>query len=236
MTQKINFTLLYFFVSNFIFAQYSNPKDLRFHTFLGINVDYDGVKTNGLYINGVYKNYGADIAGLERGDSLMAVNGIPIHDYLEFKRVCEERTPGGNVELRIIRDHRPQKLTAALSEWPEFLKYKTSQWYRDMKAKGKSDIRVTKLALQAISDWKNYGIKITSVNNNSTAANAGLEPGDIIIKMDNYEFATMEEFKYDVSRYEPGDVVTLKVLRASQTQSLKVRLEQETIHLDLAEN
>src|SRR3954462_9352102 len=123
MKHKIFLCTLLVFTYAFLFAQKAITRNPNFHTFLGVDVDNTSIRTNGLFINGVYKGYGAEKAGIQRGDSLMMINSTSLHNFNELVRVLDLYQPGDNIDLTIVRNHRPQKLSATVSAYPEFLKY-----------------------------------------------------------------------------------------------------------------
>ena len=59
MKHKIILCIFFVLAGNFLFAQNPEKKNSNFHTFLGVDVDNNSIKTNGLYVNGVYKGHGA---------------------------------------------------------------------------------------------------------------------------------------------------------------------------------
>lgn len=64
------------------------------------------------------------------------------------------------------------------------------------------------------------GVIILEVGENSTAAKAGLVPGDIIIKMDDVEIATTNKLKRQLYKYKVGDRVSLTILRNNEEMQL----------------
>lgn len=81
------------------------------------------------------------------------------------------------------------------------------------------------------------GIAIVGVAPGSSAADAGLRPfrrsstggviaGDLIVAVDKEPVAALEALLEQFERHQPGDVVTLTVLRQGRTVDLKVRLGQ----------
>ena len=233
MKHKIILCSAFILAGNFLFAQNLEKKNPNFHTFLGVDVDINSVKTNGLYVNGVYKGYGAEKAGIKRGDLLIAVNSDKVQNFNELVRTLDKYNAGANVDVTVIRNNQSQKITATVSEYPEFLKYGSMEWFREMEKKGfEGEIRRAKLGADVEPVWDRYAVKVTEVIDNSGAEKAGIETGDIILKMDNYEFATIEELKYYLSKYQPGDVVTLSLLHNGEEKTVKVTLGEEVIHFD----
>jgi len=65
---------------------------------------------------------------------------------------------------------------------------------------------------------------ITRVIPNSPADEAGLQPGDIIFSVDRQRLEAGQDLKDIISRYRPGDMVTLGVWRNGRTEFVRVRL------------
>lgn len=57
------------------------------------------------------------------------------------------------------------------------------------------------------------GIYIASTVEGSGAQAAGLQEGDIIVGMDNVSFSTMDELQEQLSRHNPGDTVSVVIMR-----------------------
>jgi S1-C subfamily serine protease len=230
MKHKTILCIFFALAVNFLFAQKTEKKNPNLHTFLGVDVDNNSIKTNGLFVNGVYKGYCAEKAGIKRGDLLIAVNSDKVQNFDELVKTLDKYNPGDNVEVTVIRNNQSQKITTTVSEYPEFLKYNSMQWFREMEKKGfEGEIRRAKLGTDVEPVWERYAVKVID---NSGAEKAGIEEGDIILKMDNYEFATIEELKYYLSKYQPGDVVTLSLLHNGEAKTVKVTLGEELIHFD----
>jgi len=69
------------------------------------------------------------------------------------------------------------------------------------------------------------GIYIDSVAKNSPAEKAGLKQGDVLIKLGDYDVASMSEFRYTLYKYKPGDKVKVEIIRDGKTKTLNVELE-----------
>ncbi len=190
-------------------------------SFLGVDIDTMKGYSRGLVVNGIYKGYGAESAGLKRGDIITAINSTRIDDFDELVETLDEYEPGTQVEVFYIRDNEKRSVKVPISKYPEFLKYDKGGFGTDKKESR------ARIGLYGESMWDDYAILITSFTKDSPAEDAGLRVGDVILKMDNYEFATMEELKYYLSKYKKGNVVTLTIKRDGKQQSVKVTLDEE---------
>ena len=68
------------------------------------------------------------------------------------------------------------------------------------------------------------GVVVVSVENDSDAARAGLQKGDIITMMEGKEIKEASQFKYVLYQHNIGDTITLTVVRNEKEQSIQVTL------------
>lgn len=72
------------------------------------------------------------------------------------------------------------------------------------------------------------GIAIVSVVEDSGAAKAGLQKGDVIIKLNEDEVTNMAYLKYLLYQYNIGDTVEITYIRGTQTKTTKVKLTENS--------
>ena len=81
---------------------------------------------------------------------------------------------------------------------------------------------------QALADSfglkKNAGALVSSVEKDSPAARAGLEPGDVIVRYNGTEVGTSAQLPVLVSNTRPGDVATLEVVRKGSAKRIDVQI------------
>ncbi len=70
----------------------------------------------------------------------------------------------------------------------------------------------------------NYGALITSVEDNSPAAKAGLKRGDLIIEINDKKIGSASELKNTIGSYAPSKTVTVKFLRDKKVDTKNVML------------
>ncbi len=63
----------------------------------------------------------AAVAGLQTGDLILSVDGLPVQDWAHLMRVIGERSAGSQVKLRIVRDSEPMEIDVTLGSRPEEL-------------------------------------------------------------------------------------------------------------------
>lgn len=70
------------------------------------------------------------------------------------------------------------------------------------------------------------GVRFADIRPGTPAAQAGLKPGDILIQFDGKPIGNLYDFTYALRSKKPGDMVTVKVLRGSETVTASVLLRQ----------
>jgi serine protease Do len=68
------------------------------------------------------------------------------------------------------------------------------------------------------------GVLLESVDRTGPAAEAGLKPGDVIIKINNLAVNTQSEFEEELSSYNPGNKISFTYLREGKQNSTSLTL------------
>jgi serine protease DegQ len=68
------------------------------------------------------------------------------------------------------------------------------------------------------------GVLVMEVGDGTPAASAGLQPGDVIVRLDNQPTDTVEDLFGELRQQRPGDRVTLTVIRDGREQQLTATL------------
>jgi S1-C subfamily serine protease len=75
------------------------------------------------------------------------------------------------------------------------------------------------------TDVKSFsGVLLESVDRNGPAFDAGLKPGDVIIRINNTTVNTQSEFEEELSAYNPGNKITLTFLRDGKQMNASLTL------------
>ncbi len=69
------------------------------------------------------------------------------------------------------------------------------------------------------------GVCINNVNTGGAAQKAGIQPDDVVVKLENKEINNTSELQEMVSRYRPGDKVKVGILRQGLPKEITVQLQ-----------
>ena len=70
------------------------------------------------------------------------------------------------------------------------------------------------------------GAVVIETQKGSPAANAKLQMGDVITKIENYEVTSVARLKYYLYKYAPGDKVKITYVRNGKTETVTIKLDK----------
>ena len=69
-------------------------------------------------INGIYKNYPAENAGIPAGSLVTAINGVPVSSRIDISNILNTTKPGETLTLTIEKDKIVKNYPLTLAAWP----------------------------------------------------------------------------------------------------------------------
>jgi serine protease Do len=220
---------------------------------LGITVaDVKAQKARELKLPGEYGAIVQDVregspaakAGLEKGDVILQFAGERVRSVAELRRLVQETPPGRKVSIEISRGGRTQTLSAEISQGPE------EKWmshfempnveippvhvpnfdFNMMFAGGpRLGISADELTPQLASYFgvsQGKGVLVREVEKDTPAEKAGLKAGDVIVKINDAEIASVADVREALRKNsDEKRQVTLTIVRDRKEQTLNVQLE-----------
>ena len=188
--------------------------------------------TKGALIADVVKDSPAEKGGIKPGDVVVALNGKPVTDNSQLTRDVGVIPPGSTVKLDLVREGRQRTVEVKLAERPDEKDQggrtpsKSGQDKEQGDLLGLSVQDVTpQLARQSQVDPATKGAVVVDVAPDSPAADAGLEPGDVVLEVNRRAVASAAEYKNAVKGVKKGDTALVRVRRGQATQYVPVRVK-----------
>jgi serine protease Do len=167
--------------------------------------------SKGAFIGQVVPDSAADKAGLKAGDIIVSVNGKSISTFSELRAKVATLGAGKKISLGIIRDGKNQTFDVTLGE------------STNMKAKAETlheGLKGAELSNTTPSDAV-QGVKVTSIVDNSPAAQYQLQEGDIIIGVNRQRVKNIADLRTIVDKHK--GVLALNIQRGERTIYLVIR-------------
>lgn len=177
--------------------------------YLGVSiqaVDPDMAKAFGLsqgggaLIGDVTPNGPAAKAGIQRGDIVLQLNGTPVTGADDLSLRIAQMAPGSVAHLQIYRNGRTQNINATLGEYPENAQEGQPSPSAGAALKGLQVQDLTASIRQQLGlPAGTTGVVVTSVDPGSSAAEAGIQQGDVIQEVNHRPVRSADEFESAVA-------------------------------------
>jgi len=188
--------------------------------------------TKGALIADVVKDSPAEKGGIKPGDVVVALNGKPVTDNSQLTRDVGVIPPGSTVKLDLVREGRQRTVEVKLAERPDEKDQGGRTPSKGGQDKEQGDLLglsvqdvTPQLARQSQVDPATKGAVVVDVAPDSPAADAGLEPGDVVLEVNRRAVASAAEYRNAVKGVKKGDTALVRVRRGQATQYVPVRVK-----------
>ena len=183
---------------------------------------------DGVLVDRVEPDSPASRAKLQQGDVIIALNGAPVKGTREFALAVADTPTGSAAKLTVWRDGQDRKLEIVVG---------TQAAERTAAASNGADGGPIGMELAALTpadrqtlnlDSTVKGVVVAQVKPDSLAAESGVLPGDIIIRVGNDKVAAPADARAKIraAEREKKEAVPLLVMRDGTTYYLALQLAQ----------
>ncbi len=201
-------------------------------------------ETAGALISSVTADGPAGKAGIESGDVIIAFNGQPIKQMRQLPRIVAETEVGKKVPVTLLRKGKERTVNVTLGQLEKAEEDGLVQTAEKEDEPQKAEMKLTKVPeiglgltpltdeLKARHDIRNVtkGVVVAEVEQGSPAAEKGLQPGDVIVEVDQEEVANPAEVTARVSDAKKAghSSVLLFMARQGDMRFVAVKLDADT--------
>ncbi|MEO0086119.1 MAG: PDZ domain-containing protein, partial [candidate division WOR-3 bacterium] len=146
----------------------------------------------GVLVSEVLPGTPAAVAGMKVGDVIVEVNGVRVSGVERFRRDIAELRPGTRVKLTVFRNGRKLQLEAKLTEFTEERQASVPQDEPKTAWLGLSVRALTTEERQRLSE--SGGVAVEEVERGRPAAEAGIQRGDVILRVGDSDIANEADF------------------------------------------
>ena len=180
-------------------------------------MNYDG---KGVYVSDLVDGGPAEEAGLKKQDIIVELDGNSVIGAGHLKDMLGYLSPGDKVKVKVWRDGKRKTVEVELGK-PKSLSDEIKKIRKKIivhhEPKAWLGVKLQPLGSQ-LADYfgADKGVLISEVFDDSPASKAGLQAGDVVIAVDNKEIEELFEFQKLVGAGEPGDKMSLVLVRSGQ--------------------
>ena len=143
---------------------------------------------------------------LYAGDLVISVNGHGVYTLTDWRDIVRQEPQESNLDIKVFRsvENKNYKYHTAISTWPD---------------SSLREIPPTACVLR--------------VNRGGASYRAGMQKGDLIVKINGESFGNSNEADLILRRAQIGKTIDYEVLRQNQKKILKVTLAKYNIHFSI---
>jgi Do/DeqQ family serine protease len=184
---------------------------------LGVNIydvtpevakEFGLTETRGALVAGVVQGSAADHAGVKTGDIIVSINGVATKGAGDLRATVGMLHVGDKVDIGLLRDGKPRKVTAMISEKADADKGDGAAVNRALEGADLADA------------GDDGGVVVRSVQEGSPAAQAGLRSNDTIVAVGRTRVANLKQFR---EAMKGAKVAFLNVKRGSAVLLIPIR-------------
>jgi serine protease Do len=172
-------------------------------------------------ISGVEPGSPAEKAGLKSGDVVLGVNGKQVNQLSELSGAIAATKPGSNARLEIWREGKSRDVDVKVAE---LLEQKTAAANSGKNPPGETSAKLgltlRELAPEERAQLKTEGGLVVQ-NASGAAARAGIQPGDVILALNDTPVKSVEQLKSLVQKSDK----TVALLIQRETSRMYVPLQ-----------
>ncbi|MCS7272784.1 MAG: PDZ domain-containing protein [Fimbriimonadales bacterium] len=182
--------------------------------------------SQGVLIRSVEEGTPAARAGIEPGDVIVEVDGVPVRDANHFRELIADKGPNAKVRLKVLRDSKTLTLEATLTTHPEDEGDESA-----VRAERPAEKKVLERLGIEVDDeipaelerllGDRRGVYVRNVRSGSPAAGE-LRAGDIILAVNQTPVGSVAELERALSAVPSGQRVRLQVLRREGERAMRM--------------
>ncbi|RAV77205.1 PDZ domain-containing protein, partial [Aerococcus loyolae] len=174
-------------------------------------------KPKGALVAEVTPGSPAQKAGILAGDVIVKANAADMTDGRDVSRTVADLRPGTNAAIELWRNGKAKDVNVAIAVFPDKIETASADTNTPAPAAATQSLG---LAL-TLGD---NGVVVQSVDPSSEAAEKGIQPGDIIVKISGKDVKTPSDVVDGVSAAKKADKSSVLLLLRTQDQQRFVAL------------
>jgi serine protease Do len=177
-------------------------------------------KNQGALVSSVVEGSPAAQAGVQAGDVIVDFAGERIDDSSKLPAIVARTEVGKNVNMTVLRDKKRMPLSVKIAELKEEEVVASAPQSGNL---GMTVQNMTPELAKTLGLNRAEGVVITSVEPQSTAAEAGLQRGDVILEVDRKKISNAAELRKTLDGAKPGANLLFLIQRGGNSVFLALK-------------
>ncbi|HLA80646.1 MAG TPA: PDZ domain-containing protein [Thermoleophilia bacterium] len=162
----------------------------------------------------------AEAGGLKPNDVIVKLDNQPIWEVRQLQKIIRGRAPGRPVRLSVLREKERVQVSLAVGQMPEAMLAQLAGERLGFLARARSRASEDK----ELAGKPEEEVRVMFVEPGSPAAEAGLRPQDLVVRIGDRDIHSLEELGRALRSGKAGDRLSIQIARDGERHifSLKV--------------
>jgi serine protease Do len=174
-------------------------------------------KERGALVGDVVAQGPAEKAGIKRGDVIVSYDGKKIDESATLPALVASTPVGKTVPVEVIRDGKTMTINVAVGKLNDSTVALNTKEEKGKWGLAMQNIRPEERRQMGLTG--NDGVLVTTVVPGSPAADAGVQPGDVILQVNQVSVGSVEGVKAEVAKAKADKPLLLLLRRADGSTS-----------------
>ncbi|MCY3972799.1 MAG: trypsin-like peptidase domain-containing protein [Candidatus Dadabacteria bacterium] len=186
--------------------------------------------TRGALVSEVFSGGPAERGGMRPGDVILNFHGSEVKDPSELPRIVANLKPGTRAKVRVFRDGSEKTLNLTVAQMEDGGERKVSRGGGEPASEPSTvGVRVASVdpgLARRYGLGSQKGVVVIGVTRGSTAAEAGIKEGDLILEVNGREIASPSEYTSAIGKIKKGDTARFLIRRRGGNAFVPVRIPE----------
>jgi len=185
---------------------------------------------NGALVSNVEKGGPADKAGIQTSDVILEFGGKQVNSSIDLPRMVAVVKPGTRVSVKLWRNGKVKQVTVEVAKMPDSSKLAHAAKEpaeRSGEVIARMGIAVSELSADQLQQLKVSGGLLVEDVTGSSALDAGLQPGDVLLAIGNVQIRSLAQLSRLLKQFPKGHNVALLVRRGDNASYIAIRLDEK---------
>jgi serine protease Do len=151
----------------------------------------------------------ADKAGIQAGDVIVSLDGKAILKSHDLPIKIARHQPGDKVVLGVIRDGKHKSIAVIVEEMPDEANARMSNKKKAVAKHGITVEPLTEKYAAKLRSRSTAGVVVKQVRRGSPAARAGIERGDVVMRIDGHDVENIKGFESYAGKLSPAHALRM---------------------------
>ncbi len=176
-------------------------------------------ENKGVIVKDIEPGSPAMIAGVRKGDIILALDKIPIRTVDDYQQALKGFSVGSKIKLKILRDAQQKTRSLTTSVFPEDRASELADKLLGILIEDLSPMLRRRYQISA-----KEGVVISKIAPQSYLAGIGVDVGDVIRQMDDQAISSVDDFKKAIIKCRQKKALVILLQRGGQGYYITVKL------------